>query len=81
MRKGRRDFRSVVLEHVGAKEELHACGVQEDVDFSPCEGTFNELDEGITSVTMACVLFIHLLVVCPLIRLMSVSMKENAKRR
>jgi hypothetical protein len=51
------------------------------VDFSPCEGTLNELDEGITSVTMACVLFIHLLVVCPLIRLMSVSMKENAKRR
>jgi len=30
---------------------------------------------------MAYVLFIHLMVVCPLIRLMSVSMKENAKRR
>jgi hypothetical protein len=51
------------------------------VDFSHCQGPFNELDEGIASVTMAYVLVIHLLVVCPLIRLMSVSMKENAKRR
>ena len=37
--------------------------------------------EGVASVTMAYVLLIHLMVVCPLIRLLSVSMKENAKRR
>ena len=74
-------FRSVVLEHIGADEELHASGIQDDVDVSPCAGPFDELDEGVASVTMAYVLFIHLMVVCPLIRLMSVSMKENAKRR
>ena len=77
----RRDFRPVVLEHFGADEELPASGIQSDVDFSACAGPFDELDEGIASVTMAYVLFIHLMVVCPLIRLMSVSMKENAKRR
>jgi hypothetical protein len=62
-------------------EEVHASGTQDDVDVSPCAGAFDELDEGVTSVTIAYVLFIHLMVVCPLIRLMSVSMKENAKRR
>jgi hypothetical protein len=44
-------------------------------------GHVDELDEGIASVTMAYVLLIHLMVVCPLIRLMSISMKESAKRR
>ena len=33
------------------------------------------------TLTMAYVVFITLMVVCPLIRLMSVSMKDNAKSR
>jgi hypothetical protein len=51
------------------------------VDFSPFTGPFDELDEGVASVTLAYVFFIHLMVVCPLIRLLSISMKENVKRR
>jgi hypothetical protein len=38
-------------------------------------------NEGVTSVTMAYVLLIHLMVICPLIRLLSISMKERAARR
>jgi hypothetical protein len=38
-------------------------------------------NEGVTKVTMAYVLLIHLMLICPLIRLLSISMKErNAKR-
>ena len=66
---------------MGADEELHASSIQGDVDFSACAGPFDELDEGVASVTLAYVFFIHLMVVCPLIRLLSISMKENAKRR
>ena len=51
------------------------------MDFSPFTGPFDELDEGVASVTLAYVFFIHLIVVCPLIRLLSISMRENAKRR
>ena len=36
--------------------------------------------EGVTSVTMAYVVLIHLMLVCPLIRLLSISMKDDAKR-
>ena len=37
--------------------------------------------EGVTSMTMAYVLLIHLMVICPLIRLLSISMKERGARR
>ena len=76
----RRDLWPVVLAYIGADQGLHASGVEGDVAGPPCVGPFDP-DEGVASVTMAYVLLIHLMVVCPLIRLLSVSMKENAKRR
>jgi hypothetical protein len=81
MRKGRRDVWPVELEHGVFDQELHASCIEADVDVPPCAGPFDKLDEGVARVTMAYVLFIRLMVVCPLIRLLSVSMKENAKRR
>jgi hypothetical protein len=37
-------------------------------------------NEGATSVTMAYVLLIHLMLICPLIRLLAISMKERDAR-
>jgi hypothetical protein len=45
----------------------------------PAKSTFQ--NEGVTSMTMAYVLLIHLMLICPLIRLLSISMKERAARR
>ena len=38
-------------------------------------------NEGVITVTMASVLLIHLMLICPLTRLLSISMKERAARR
>jgi hypothetical protein len=52
------------------------------VEVAICAGPSRSLDDGAASVTMAYVLLVHLLVICPLIRLLSISMKERtAKRR
>jgi hypothetical protein len=80
-RRKRRDFRPVVPEHTLYDQALHAACVEGDVDVSPWACAEDELDEGVASVTMAYVLLIDLMVVCPVIRLISVSMKENARRR
>jgi len=36
--------------------------------------------EGVMTVTMAYVVFIHLMLICPLIRCLSISMKRDAPR-
>jgi hypothetical protein len=60
---------------------LHAARAEGDVDVSPCAGPFDEPDEGVSIVTMAYVFLINLMVVCPLIRLASISMKASEERR
>jgi len=86
----RRHFWSVVLEHVVSQQECPvlrtACRLG-DVDVSLRGGPFVVVakstlqSEGVTSMTMAYVLLIHLMVICPLIRLLSISMKERGARR
>jgi hypothetical protein len=64
-----------------------ACKFDGGVDITLCGGAFvfpaksTLQSEGVTSMTMAYVLLIHLMLICPLIRLLSISMKERGARR
>src|SRR5262245_47489694 len=84
-----RHFWSLVLEHIVSNQEFcvrcTAGRAEGGVDVALCGGPFvfptKSQNVGVTSVTMACVLVIHLMLVCPLIRLLSISMKERAAKR
>lgn len=58
---------------------LFKCGVV--VSAKSTKSLNHQPDEGVLGVTMAYVVLITLMVVCPIVRLVSISMKASEKRR
>ena len=88
----RRHFWAVVLDHGVFNQEISVLrttftvenGVAEAVCASPFviyAKSATLQNERVTKVTMAYVLLIHLMVICPLIRLLGISMKERKAKR